>query len=142
MKINYSWQKDYALNEIGVTLNPQNQHLTVKIENDLHLEVIVPSNQRCQQLKIKKIFLIEAMDNLSKVYTVNNEVYYTKGRLKELEKYKSSGLVRINNSTILNLKQVVSFKNGKYARLEVHTKDGQFFIVSRHYAKQIQEELR
>ncbi|MEE6695463.1 LytTR family DNA-binding domain-containing protein [Pediococcus acidilactici] len=49
--------------------------------------------------------------------------------------------MRINNSTILNINQVTEFKTAKYARIEVHTKNAECFIVSRHYAKKVKEWL-
>lgn len=146
MKFNYSWFESYATNEIGITLHPNNRHLKKKIEASIRFEnqllVIDPSNERQMKLDFDRIFMIEAMDNLSKVYTTDNEIYFVKGRLKEFEKYRSLGIFRINNSVILNISQISSFKSGDYARLEVYTKDEQIFIVSRHYAKQIREALR
>lgn len=82
------------------------------------------------------------MDHLSKVFTIDGKVFYVKGRLKDLEILSISGIVRINNSVLLNLTEIVSFSNGQYARLEVHTNNGQKHTVSRHYAKKIKEELQ
>lgn len=146
MKINCLWDDDYSLAEIGLRLHPKNEHLIKKIENSLtlesYLEVIDPQNERISQLQLNKILMIEAMDNLSKVYTTDNEIYFVKGRLKDFMNLQMAKIFRINNSTILNLNEINGFSNGKYARLEVQTKNQQIFIVSRHYARQIREELR
>lgn len=145
MKVNYLWSKGYSINEISIHLHPDNKLLATKIESivclENRIEVINPRNKRLTKLNVDRIFIIEAMDNLSKVYTVDNEIFFVKGRLKDLEKLQLTGMFRINNSVILNIEQIESFQNGKYARLEVYTRSGQSFIVSRHYAKKIREEL-
>ena len=128
MKITYFWDQEYATDEIGVQLNPENRHLVAKIEAGLNqergLEVIDPMNQRKSMLRHSQVQLIEAMDHLSKIYTVDDRIFYAKGRLKEFSDLSSSGIVRINNSLMLNMKQVVSFNCGQHARLEVHTHNG------------------
>lgn len=145
MKINYSWDITYKTDEVAIQANPVNKKIIQQIENYLiqepQLEVINPKNERKMKLAYSQIQTIEAMDHLSKVYTQDNKVYYTKGRLKELEKLSNYGIIRINNSTMLNLREIQSFKSGKYSRLEVLTKNMQVHLVSRHYAKQIKEEL-
>ncbi|KRN99878.1 LytTR family DNA-binding domain-containing protein [Companilactobacillus kimchiensis] len=141
MKINYLWDTNYAKNEIRVQLHPSNQNLKINITSKQQLEVIDPKNQRHLNLDHQQILLIEAMDNLSKIYTIDNRIYYVRGRLKDLEYLAGEKIFRINNSLILNLNEVQSFKSGKYARLEVQTNDDQIFVVSRHYAKQIREIL-
>lgn len=80
------------------------------------------------------------MAHLSKVTTINHEIFYTQGPLKQFEALKNTTLIRINNGTIINLALIISFNNGKYARLEVQTKT-RAFIVSRHYAKQLKEKM-
>lgn len=145
MKINYVWDTEYALDKIGVQLHPKNETIAAKITKlftqENKLAVIDPINERKSKIDFSAIYMIESMDHLSKVYTTDGNVCYTKGRLKEFEYLRTAGIVRINNSVLLNLSEVVSFQNGQYARLEVHTKNGQTLTVSRHYAKQIKEEL-
>ncbi|WP_125566641.1 LytTR family DNA-binding domain-containing protein [Companilactobacillus insicii] len=145
MKINFEWDDSYSISEVGIKLNPKKRELKDKLKNFLsdktHIEVINPKNNRRFLLSCSQILSIEAMDNLSKVYTTNNEIFYTNVRLKKLEEITNANLFRINNSVILNLAEVIDFNTGKYARLEVHTKGNQSFIVSRYYAKRLKEEL-
>lgn len=145
MKLKWFWNESYATDEVGVELHPSNKHLAANIQSAIiqerQLEVIDPKNERKSTINAKEILLIEAMDHLSKVYTTDDRVFYAKGRLKDFEHLQSAGIYRINNSVILNLAQLDSFKSGQYARLEVYTKDGQTFTVSRHYAKQIKTAL-
>lgn len=143
MKIKWFWDQEYATNEIGIQLNPVNQSLAVELTKAIHqeqlLEVIQPANERRQNISLSQVLMIEAMDQLSKVYTTDDQVFYLKGRLKEFAYLQAAGIFRINNSVILNLAEVASFKNGQYARLEVQLKNGQTLTVSRHYAKQIKK---
>ncbi|MHC5246977.1 LytTR family DNA-binding domain-containing protein [Enterococcus sp. LJL120] len=143
MKIKWFWDQEYATNEIGIQLHPVNQSLAAELTKAIHqeqqLEVIQPANERRQNISLSQVLMIEAMDQLSKVYTTDDQVFYLKGRLKEFEYLQAAGIFRINNSVILNLAEVASFKNGQYARLEVQLKNGQTLTVSRHYAKQIKE---
>lgn len=141
MKINYLWDANYSKDKICIQLHPSNQNLKINITSEQWLEVIDPNNQRHLKLDHQQILIIEAMDNLSKIYTIDNRIYYVRGRLKDLEYLTRVKIFRINNSLILNLNEVKNFKSGKYARLEVQTNDDQIFIVSRHYAKQIREAL-
>jgi DNA-binding LytR/AlgR family response regulator len=145
MKLDYFWDKNYAIDQIGIRLNPQNRKLTVELNSllkgDKKLNVINPLNKRKLKINYDEIYLIEAMDSLSKVYTTGGKVFYARGRLKDFENKEISGIVRINNSTMLNLTEIINFRQGTYARLEVETKDGQVHIVSRHYAQKIKEAL-
>lgn len=145
MKINYFWDKQYSLDEVGIQINPKNQSLSVALESYLNqennFEVINPSNNRKSIINYLDVYLIEAMDHLSKIYTTDERVFYAKGRLKEFEKLSAIGVVRINNATMLNLNMIESFDTERYARLDVHTKMGETHIVSRHYANQIKEAL-
>lgn len=145
MKINYLWDSRYKTDEIGIQANPINKEFIHGAEKFLvqvpQLEIINPKNERRKKLSYSQIQSIEAMDHLSKIYTTRHELYYVRGRLKELQYLSEYDIVRINNSIMLNLKEVKEFKNGTHSRLEVLTKDGQVYLVSRHYAKKIKEEL-
>lgn len=141
MKIDYLWDSNLDKDIMGVRLHPSNKNLIIDIQRESRLAVINPQNERQIYLNYRDVLILESMDNWSKVYTVNGSVFYVKKRLKELEYLTKYKICRINNSVILNLKEITGFKNGKYARLEVVTKDEQIFIVSRHYAKQIREVL-
>lgn len=145
MKIKYQLIDDYAADEIGICMHPKNHGLISTIEKNLetkYLEVIDPKNSRQSKLRIEDVLVIEAMDNLSKLYTTDKDVFYLKGRLKNLEYLTKYGILRISNSVMINLDKIVSFKNGKYARLEVYTTNEESFVVSRHFGKKIREYLR
>lgn len=146
MKIYHSWDEKMTLNEVNIRIHPVNKNIVQRIEKvlkeDSAVEVINPKNERMVIIDCSSIYLIEAMDHLSKLITIDDEVFYIKGRLKDLEGKLQKKVLRINNSTLLNINEIESFKNGNHARLEVHTKNQQVHIVSRHYAKNIKEELK
>lgn len=75
------------------------------------------------------------------IYLLNQQEYILQKRLKDLTDLENLNFYRINNSQILNLNAVHSFQLGEHARLEVHTKTGSTYVVSRHYAKKIKEKL-
>ena len=143
--LEFKWDLKQAIDKATITLHPDNKKYASKITRSFNfkdqVEVINAKNERRLKIDISQIYLIEAMDHLSKLYTVNNQVYYIRGRLKDLEKLALKNLMRINNSTILNMDQVTEFKKATYARIEVHTKNAESFIVSRHYAKKVKEGL-
>ncbi|TCN26508.1 LytTR family DNA-binding domain-containing protein [Mesobacillus foraminis] len=145
MKLNFIWDKGRAMDEIEIIANPVNKEKLVSLKDGLcsniTLNVLNPKNNRKLRINIQQVEVIESLGHLSKVILVNNEEYLLQKRLKELQVLEANGLYRINNSTILNLSQVASFRSGEYARLEVFTKNNKKYLVSRHYAKLIREEL-
>ncbi|MDQ0229896.1 LytTR family DNA-binding domain-containing protein [Metabacillus malikii] len=145
MKIKFRWDKQRAIDEIEIIANPVNKEklgsLKDGLETSISLNVQNPKNNRQLRIDIQQIEMIKALGHLCKVVLVNKEEYLLQKRLKELEILEDNGLYRINNSTILNLSQVASFKSGEYARLEVYTKNNTKYLVSRHYAKLIKEKL-
>lgn len=146
MKINLTWDPGYPIGEIGLQLNPEDSAIIPPLERLLsqspYLSAIDPRNNRELKIELVQIISITAMDHLSKVYTKNKQILYIKGRLKSLDTLEGHGIMRINNSTMLNLAEVKSFRNSSYARLEVVTYDDQTFQVSRYYAKRIKEVLQ
>jgi DNA-binding LytR/AlgR family response regulator len=145
MKINFIWDKERAIDEIEIIANPFNKEKLVTLRDGLSsnttLNVQNPKNNRKLTIDIQQIEVIQSLGHLSKLVLVNNEEYLLQKRLKELQALEANGLYRINNSTILNLSQVTSFRSGDYARLEVFTKSNNNYLVSRHYAKLIKERL-
>ncbi|MDT2436585.1 LytTR family DNA-binding domain-containing protein [Enterococcus avium] len=145
MNINFTWVKEKALNEIDIFANPENRAKLERLEKLLQQEqeivAIDPKNNRSIKLPLDQIVSFETMGHLVNVHLINQQNYLMQKRLKELVTLESQNFYRINNSQILNLSCVQSFQLGEHARLEVHTKTDSTYIVSRHYAKKIKEEL-
>ncbi|MEE6658551.1 LytTR family transcriptional regulator, partial [Pediococcus acidilactici] len=87
--IDFKWDWKQAIDKATGTLHPSNKKYIGKITRSFNfenqIEVIHPKNKRKLKIDGSQIYLIEAMDELSKLYTVNNQIYYIKGRLKDLE---------------------------------------------------------
>ncbi|KUP09390.1 hypothetical protein Q75_00220 [Bacillus coahuilensis p1.1.43] len=145
MKINFTWDIARDTNEIEIIANPVNKEklwtLKEGLSSNSTINVQNPKNNRKLSIRIQQIEVITSLGHLSKVILSNQEEYLLDMRLKELKQFEANGLFRINNSTILNLSQISSFRSGDYARLEVYTKNDKKYLVSRHYAKLIKERL-
>ena len=145
MNINFTWVKEKALNEIDIFANPKHktklERLEIQLKQEQEIVAIDPKNNRSIKLPLDQIVSFETMGHLVKVSLINQQDYLIQKRLKELSFLESQNFYRINNSQILNLNCVQSFQLGEHARLEVHTKTGVTYVVSRHYAKKIKERL-
>lgn len=145
MNINFTWVKEKALNEIDIFANPENRIVLERLEQQLQQEreilAIDPKNNRSVKIQLDQILSFETMGHLVKIYLLNQQEYILQKRLKDLTDLENLNFYRINNSQILNLNAVQSFQLGEHARLEVHTKTGSTYVVSRHYAKKIKEKL-
>jgi two-component system, LytTR family, response regulator len=145
MNINYIWKDDQPANEIDMISNPINENMLLKLEksinSSLSLKAINPKNNRLIVVELEKIESIESLGHLSKLVLDDGSELWLKKILKELSYLEQFDFFRINNSTILNLLHIDSFRSGNYARLEVFTKNNHKYIVSRHYAKKIKERL-
>lgn len=145
MHINFTWIKEKALNEIDIFANPANEAKLTNLEKCLQLKqkivITDPKNNRSLKLPLSQIELFEALGHQVKVILSNQQSGILQNRLKELSHLESENIYRINNSQILNLNCVLAFRLGAHARLEVHTRSGSAYVVSRHYAKKIKERL-
>lgn len=145
MKISYLFKTSFPLDEIEVALHPANETAKNTIDNAFQqspkLLGIDPKNSRKILIQLKDIESIEAFAHMSSMTLVNGDQYQLQKTLKELAFLEEQNFFRISNSVILNLKEVKAFSSGSHARLEVVTKSGHQFVVSRHYAKIIRRKL-
>ena len=145
MKFNFHWNETQDTQQIDLISHPNNKLFLQSIETHFNKEhtlvVTHPSNGRNQVIQVKEIEAIEALGHLSKVILQNQESYFYPKRLKELAFLEEFDLYQINQSTLINLKEVHLFQTEKHARIEIITKSHQHYMVSRHYAKTIKERL-
>lgn len=145
MKINFHWNNEKAIDEVDLISHPHNKEQLLKLKASLEQEksllVTHPSNNRKQLIPISQIEAITSLGHLTKVLTIENEFFFLNNRLKELNYLEDNGLYQINQSTLINLKEIKLFQTEKHARLELITKTNQHYLVSRHYAKTIKERL-
>ena len=93
-----------------------------------------------KRLQIKDIFCFTVEDN--KVYAyLENDKYRIKERLYKIEENLPKFYVKINQSTIINIKKIDSFYSGFSATLKVKLKNGYTDYVSRRNLKNVKERL-
>ncbi|WP_042479147.1 LytTR family DNA-binding domain-containing protein [Bacillus ndiopicus] len=145
MKFSYIWKKNKPSSEVEIISNPSNKELLLKFEQrflqSMTLNATDLKTNRQVVIELNDIEAIEAAGHFSNLFLIDGTKLILNKILKELSYLESFGLVRINNSHILNLTQIHSFVSGSHARLEVMTKQHNKYIVSRHYAKSIKERL-
>ncbi|KOP71477.1 hypothetical protein AMS59_18845 [Lysinibacillus sp. FJAT-14745] len=145
MKFNYIWKNNQSSSEIEIISNPSNKKLLSTFEQHFSQSITLSATDfktnRQVVIELNDIEAIEASGHFTKIFLIDGTELLLNKILKELSYLESFGLVRINNSTILNLKQIRAFASGSHARLEVITKQQNKYIVSRHYAKSIKEKL-
>jgi len=145
MKFNYIWNNNQSSSEIEIISNPSNKELLSTIEQHFSKSITLSATDfktnRQVMIELNDIEAIEASGHFTKVFLIDGTELLLNKILKELSYLESFGLVRINNSMILNMNQIHSFASGSHARLEVITKQQNKYIVSRHYAKSIKEKL-
>jgi len=146
MKFNYIWNNNHSTSEIDIISNPSNKEWLSTLEQQVSQPITINATDlktnRQVMIDLNQIEAIEASGHFTKVYLLDGTELLLNKILKELAYLESFHLVRINNSIILNLKQIQSFASGSHARLEVITKQQHKYIVSRHYAKSIKEKLK
>ncbi len=145
MKFNYIWKNKQSISEIDIISHPSNKELLLTFEQHFSQPITLSATDfktnRHVMIELNDIEAIEASGHFTKVFLIDGTELLLNKILKELTYLESFGLVRINNSMILNLNQIRSFASGSHARLEVMTKQQNKYIVSRHYAKSIKEKL-
>ncbi|MGG5317887.1 LytTR family DNA-binding domain-containing protein [Enterococcus sp. AZ072] len=146
MKLNIIWNNQKGKDCIDIISHPINHEIVTRWQSQwmqaATLQAIQPSNQRTLLVALQEIEAIETMGHMSKIHMLSGDVLWLQKKLKELTYLEASGFYRINNSTILNIQQISAFSAGQHARLEVFTKNQQTYIVSRHYAKLVKEQLQ
>ncbi|MGE7114033.1 LytTR family DNA-binding domain-containing protein [Lysinibacillus sp. NPDC047702] len=145
MKFSYIWKNNKSSSEIEIISNPSNKELLSTFEQQFFQSITLSATDfktnRQVMIELNDIEAIEASGHFAKIFLIDGKELILNKILKELSYLESFGLVRINNSMILNLNQIRSFASGSHARLEVITKQQNTYIVSRHYAKSIKEKL-
>lgn len=105
------------------------------------ISVIEIKSSRNVLIQLSDIEVITSLGHLSQISTSEGKKYYFNKKLKELTYLEKYLFYRINQSTILNVDDIISFNVSANSRLEVVTKKQNTYLVSRHYAKNIKERL-
>lgn len=109
-------------------------------KNDI-LSLMDSRRNKYVNISAQKIESISSFTHVSKVKLIDEKIYFIKGRLKDLDHLKSYNLLRINNSQMINLQEVVEYHLDKGSRIILTCKSRNEYVVSRHYAKEIKEAI-
>lgn len=67
---------------MSIHLHPQNQFVAKQVSRIFaeipEVTVVDPTNGRRSRLAVMRILIIESMDHLSKIYTIDDQLFYTK----------------------------------------------------------------
>lgn len=120
------------------TLDEKEQLLQLLKANNS--KIIAHKNGREHLISIRDIYYIESVDKTTILYT-KSDSYVSLLWLYQLEAILDEEFIRINKSTIINLRYLKSMKAdiGSRIRLEFH--NGDRFIVTRAYAKEFKRKL-
>lgn len=143
MKISINIQPDIPETEVLIKCQEQTSevHKIVSTLESMHDTLLCSKENTLYNLEVKKILYIEAVNRKTFIYT-DEEIYETKRRLYELEKYLNNGsFFRASKAFLINLMRVQSLKPELGARLLLTMKNGENIIVSRQYAKNIKNAL-
>ena len=99
--------------------------------------------QRDKQYMIDKddIYYIELIDKKTFIYT-KDECYESALWLYQIEELLDQRFVRVNKSTILNLKYIKSLKADIGSRIITYLDNQDQILVSRTYAKEFKKRLK
>lgn len=146
MFIKLVWKKEVPETEMQVLANPEKkvavENILRNIREEKMFTVIEERSNRSIKVRVSEIEMILSDGSRSMVVmpTIKGD-YYLQKRIKELGDLSKYGIIRINQSMLLNIKQIKSFSVIDNARLEVETVAKNRYIVSRSYAKKIKEDL-
>lgn len=146
MFIKLVWKKEVPETEMQVLANPEKKEAVENILRNIREEkmftVIEERSNRSIKVRVSEIEMILSDGSRSMVVMpIIKGDYYLQKRIKELGDLSKYGIIRINQSMLLNIKQIKSFSVIDNARLEVETVAKNRYIVSRSYAKKIKEDL-
>ncbi|MGL5414800.1 MAG: LytTR family DNA-binding domain-containing protein [Clostridium sp.] len=143
MKLKIFFDKMINKQELRIQSHPDNKELISELKNYLgqELTVINPLNDRKIQVNLNSILVFQSEGTMCSVKMKNGELYLIKKRLKNIEILGYKDFVKINNQTIINIKEIKEFASATNARLEVVLNDKTSYFVNRHYVKLIKERL-
>ena len=87
------------------TITPEVQRAAVLLEGAGDNKLVVEQQERLVILRPEEIFLVRVENEKPVVYTRDNR-YFSGKRLYELESALGDGFLRINKSTLVNLRQL------------------------------------
>lgn len=147
MKIIFKTDPDMDKNMALIFTHPneyeiKNQIASLIEKNQKMITVINGRNNRNIQIPICSILAIESEDRMCNLRLKTGEMYLYKQRLKVAQAdFSEDGFIRINNQTMVNIREVKEFASTTNARIEVTLSDGTQYFISRYYINHFRRAL-
>ena len=108
--------------------------------NTMNTKIIGYKRDKKYFIKIESIYYIELIDKKTFIYT-KEECYESPLWLYQIEEQLDQQFIRVNKSTILNMKYIKSLKADIGSRIIVYLDNQDQVLVSRTYAKEFKKRL-
>lgn len=147
MKLIFKTASKIAPETALIFTHPQEPGIKQQIERAIQvyeqtITVIDPVNNRNAQVPLTAIMSVESEDRMCQIRLKTGELYLYPKRLKYAEiDFANDGFIRINNQTLVNLRDVKQFAPTANARIEITLSDGSSYYISRHYIKNFRRSL-
>lgn len=147
MKLIFKTDTGVAADTALIFTHPSEQALKEQIEtaiqgNQQTIAVINPINNRTVQIPIRAILVIESEERMCNLRLTSGEQYLYPKRLKHAEAdFSAVDFIRINNQTMINIREVTQFASTTNARIEITLSDRSTYFISRHYIKNFRRAL-
>ena len=108
--------------------------------NTMNTKIIGYKRDKKYFIQIESIYYIELVDKKTFIYT-KEECYEPPLWLYQIEEQLDQQFIRVNKSTILNMKYIKSLKADIGSRIIVYLDNQDQILVSRTYAKEFKKRL-
>ncbi|WP_195599261.1 LytTR family DNA-binding domain-containing protein [Longibaculum muris] len=108
--------------------------------NTMNTKIIGYKRDKKYFIQIESIYYIELIDKKTFIYT-KEECYESPLWLYQIEEQLDQQFIRVNKSTILNMKYIKSLKADIGSRIIVYLDNQDQILVSRTYAKEFKKRL-
>ncbi|WP_270525158.1 LytTR family DNA-binding domain-containing protein [Longibaculum muris] len=108
--------------------------------NTMNTKIMGYKRDKKYFIQIESIYYIELVDKKTFIYT-KEECYESPLWLYQIEEQLDQQFIRVNKSTILNMKYIKSLKADIGSRIIVYLDNQDQILVSRTYAKEFKKRL-
>lgn len=147
MKIKFNKNNELDIETVDIYTNTMLEQNWKEMEEKLcesskKIGVIDAKNNKQNQVYIKDIVTIQSEDRFCNVVMKNGSMYLMNMRLKYVESnLKLDNIIRINNTTMINMEYVLEFSAQNNSRIEVFLANKSSYFVSRYYIKNFRRIL-
>lgn len=147
MKLIFKTDINIAAETALIFTHPHEPEIKQQIERAIQMNgktitALNALNNRNIQVPIQTILIVESEERMCNLRLATGELYLYPKRLKYAETdFINNGFIRINNQTIVNIKEVKQFASTTNARIELTLSDGSTYFISRHYIQNFRRAL-